>query len=77
MTSSGANCLIDAGALITGMSNEEVARALLACAGKRYRGCVFLDHLDRKMIVDRSGSPALPLGRSGFFSSFVCLFSFF
>ena len=31
------NCLIDAGALITGMSNEEVARCLLKYASDRYR----------------------------------------
>lgn len=59
------SCLIDAGALITGMSNEQVARALLSSASRKYSGCVFLDTDDRKMIVDRSEGAALPLARSG------------
>lgn len=44
--------LIDTGALITGMSNYEVARYLLAHGlSNDFDGVVFLDHRDRKMIV--------------------------
>lgn len=44
--------LIDTGALITGMSNYEVARYLLTNGlPHNFDGVVFLDHRDRKMIV--------------------------
>ena len=42
------HALIDTGALITGFSNEEVARYLVDTGLKHLQGCVFLDHLDRK-----------------------------
>lgn len=57
--------LIDAGALITGLSNEQVARLLLQKGLDHMDGCIFLDHRDRKMIVDRTSSKAVPLYRSG------------
>lgn len=44
--------LIDTGALITGLSNYEVARYLLTHGlSNEFDGVVFLDHRDRKMIV--------------------------
>lgn len=44
--------LIDTGALITGMSNYDVARYMLTHGlSDHFEGVVFLDHRDRKMIV--------------------------
>jgi len=44
--------LIDTGALITGMSNYDVARYMLTHGlSEHFEGVVFLDHRDRKMIV--------------------------
>jgi hypothetical protein len=59
------NCLIDPGALITGLTNEEVARFLLKFLPSKFRGCVYLDRRGRKMIVERTNSNSLPLERSG------------
>lgn len=61
----GFNALIDTGALITGLSNEQVARKLLEKGLKGMEACVFLDHNNNKMIVDRSDGPAVPLHQSG------------
>lgn len=44
------HALIDTGALITGMSNLQVARYLLEAGLPTMDGVVFLDHLDRKMV---------------------------
>ena len=51
--------LIDTGALITGISNYEVARYMLTHGiSTEFDGVVFLDHRDRKMIVSfRSDCP--------------------
>ena len=65
ITQQSFNALIDAGALITGMNNEQVARTLLSVGLPHMAGCVFLDDLDRKMIVDRTASKPIPLNRSG------------
>jgi hypothetical protein len=59
------HALIDVGALITGFSNEEVARHLLKIGLRNVDAVVFLDSSDRKMVVDRSSAPAVPLARSG------------
>ena len=59
------NCLIDAGALITGMNNEQVAKALLEDRLPHMSACVYLDDFDRKMVVDRTNSKPIPLNRSG------------
>jgi hypothetical protein len=61
----GFNALIDTGALITGLSNEQVARKLLEKGLTGMDACVFLDHNNIKMIVDRLGGPAVPLHQSG------------
>ena len=58
--------LIDTGALITGMSNEEVARFLLKVGLKHLEACVFLDANDQKMVVTRDeATEPLPLESSG------------
>jgi Ca2+-binding EF-hand superfamily protein len=55
------NALIDTGALITGMSNYEVA-AYLLCNGLPWaQGVVFLDSSDKKMILCRDGMRIVPL----------------
>lgn len=57
--------LIDTGALITGMSNEDVARYLLRVGLRSKEACVFMDATDRKMVVTRSDGPPLSLESSG------------
>ena len=59
------HALIDTGALITGYSNEEVARYLTDTGLKHLQGCVFLDHLDRKMIYLRGAARCIPLSECG------------
>lgn len=61
------------------MSNEEVARKLLTLGLEGMEACVFLNSLDAKMIVDRSGGPPVPLAVSGigFFSSKYFNYYFF
>ncbi|CAE8619966.1 unnamed protein product [Polarella glacialis] len=51
------HALIDTGALITNMDNEQVARELLAqLPSESFDGVVFLDPSDRKMILLRSST---------------------
>ena len=58
--------LLDCGALITGMSNFEVAKYLLNNGlSKEFDGVVFLDHKDRKMILMRHGMNVVWLNQSG------------
>lgn len=45
------HALIDTGALITGMSNKEVAAFLLKNGLFNFEGCVYLDEQDVKMIL--------------------------
>ncbi|KNC86434.1 hypothetical protein SARC_01440 [Sphaeroforma arctica JP610] len=59
------NSLIDTGALITGLSNLEVARYLLMHGLAHCKGVVFLDDMDRKMILIRSSMKVVPLNHSG------------
>ena len=59
------SCLVDTGALITGYSNEEVARYLVDNGLRHMQGCVFLDHRDRKMIYLRGAARAIPLRECG------------
>ena len=59
------HALIDTGALVTGYSNEEVARYLTDTGLKHLQGCVFLDHLDRKMIYLRGAARCIPLSECG------------
>lgn len=55
------HALIDTGALITGMSNLDVARFLLPWAD----GVVFLDEFDRKMILVRATGRVVKLAQCG------------
>jgi hypothetical protein len=57
--------LIDTGALITGYTNEQVARYLLDAGLPHMEACVFLDSQDRKVVVDRTPNPPLHMDRSG------------
>eukprot|EP00467_Chlorarachnion_reptans_P010822 CAMPEP_0114525784 /NCGR_PEP_ID=MMETSP0109-20121206/22631_1 /TAXON_ID=29199 /ORGANISM="Chlorarachnion reptans, Strain CCCM449" /LENGTH=5518 /DNA_ID=CAMNT_0001707433 /DNA_START=63 /DNA_END=16619 /DNA_ORIENTATION=+ len=57
--------LIDTGALITGLTNEQVARKLLHAGLEGLDACVFLDESDRKVVVDRTGGRPVPLSRCG------------
>ncbi|CEL97859.1 unnamed protein product [Vitrella brassicaformis CCMP3155] len=61
----GFHALIDTGALITGLSNLEVARRLLAAGLKGHDGVVFLDSQDRQMVLMREGGKVLPLAQCG------------
>jgi hypothetical protein len=63
------NALIDTGALITGYTNEQVVRKLLAFPTglKHCQVAVFLNNKDEKMVVGRDESvPAYPLSRCGY-----------
>jgi hypothetical protein len=58
--------LLDCGALVTGLSNYEVAKYLLANGlPEQFEGVVFLDHKDRKMILMRLGMNIVRLNQSG------------
>jgi thiol-disulfide isomerase/thioredoxin len=57
--------LIDTGALITGMSNLQVAQFLLDAGLEGKEGVVFLDELDRKMILVRATGRVLKLDECG------------
>ena len=58
--------LIDTGALITGLSNYEVAKYLIQNGlSKSFDGVVFLDHKDRKMILLRQGMTVVRSNQAG------------
>jgi hypothetical protein len=60
------HALIDTGALITGMSNQKVAEYLLRSEGLvGMKGVVFLDELDRQMVLLRKGFKVVKLADSG------------
>eukprot|EP00954_Amorphochlora_amoebiformis_P010951 855391-Amorphochlora_amoeboformis.AAC.1 len=59
------SALIDVGALITGMSNYDVARYLLDHGLPWCDGVVFLDEMDRKMILVRATGRVLKLSQCG------------
>ncbi|CCD20481.1 hypothetical protein, conserved, partial [Trypanosoma vivax Y486] len=60
------HALIDAGALITNMDNETVARYLLdRLSPDLFDGVVFLDAMDRQMILQRSNGLMVPVVQSG------------
>eukprot|EP00658_Telonema_sp_P-2_P081848 TRINITY_DN8499_c0_g1_i1.p1 TRINITY_DN8499_c0_g1~~TRINITY_DN8499_c0_g1_i1.p1 ORF type:complete len:1069 (-),score=314.54 TRINITY_DN8499_c0_g1_i1:392-3598(-) len=58
------HALIDTGALVTGLTNEEVADVLLSRLPGNFKGVVYLDRSDRQMILLRNGR-AVPLSQSG------------
>ncbi len=58
--------LIDSGALVTGMSNYEVAKYMINNGlSPQFEGVVFLDHADRKMILMRHGMNVVRLNQAG------------
>jgi hypothetical protein len=59
------HALIDTGALITGMSNYDVALYLLTKGLVNMDGVVFLDDEDRKVILLRNGLHVVPLDKCG------------
>ena len=59
------NALIDTGALITGMTNEEVARFLLTHGSPTIEGVVYLDSTDSKKILVRSTMKSMSLSQCG------------
>lgn len=60
------HALIDAGALVTGLSNEQVAARLLArLPAATFDGVVFLEHGGHKRILLRAGGGAMDLERCG------------
>ena len=61
----GYHALIDTGALITGMTNLEVAQYLLERGLPDIDGVVFLDDKDRKMILLRRSRKVIPLAACG------------
>jgi len=64
-TGGGYRALIDTGALITGMTNLQVAQFLLAAGLEGLDGVVFLNEADKKMILLRNGHAVLPLEQCG------------
>ncbi|RNF23641.1 uncharacterized protein Tco025E_02741 [Trypanosoma conorhini] len=60
------HALIDAGALITNMENEDVARYLLSrLPPALFDGVVFLDNKDRQMMLQRGNGTKVPVAQSG------------
>ena len=59
------HALIDTGALITGMDNEEVAKYLLNHLPTWMEGVVYLDRQDRQMILLRSSGRSVNLAQCG------------
>ena len=59
------NALIDTGALITGMTNLQVARYLLDHGLSWCEGVVYLDEYDRKMILVRATGRVVKMAQSG------------
>lgn len=59
------HALIDTGALITGMDNQEVAHYLLLNLPKWFEGVVYLDRQDRQMILLRNSGRSMLLNQCG------------
>jgi hypothetical protein len=59
------HALIDTGALITGISNKGVAEYMLKVGLTGLKGVVYLDELDRQMVLLRKG---LKVDYSAYFS---------
>lgn len=60
------HALLDCGALVTGMSNLDVAKYLLTHGlPLEFDGVVFLDNKDRKMILMRNGMNVVRMNQSG------------
>lgn len=59
------HALIDRGALVTGMSNAAVARALLAKGLRTMQACVYLDEKDQKVVLVRGSDRPVLLSECG------------
>ena len=59
------HALIDAGALITGMSNRQAAAYMLRVGLPTMQGCVYLDEDNQKMVLVRGKPDAIPLAEAG------------
>jgi Protein of unknown function (DUF3638)/Protein of unknown function (DUF3645) len=59
------HALIDTGALITGLSNRQVAECLLRFGLSHIDGVVFLDEHDNQMILHRGSTEPVELSQSG------------
>lgn len=60
------HALLDVGALITGMTNREVAAYLLQAGLPTMQGCAYIDRSNKKMILLRADpSTAVPLAQAG------------
>jgi len=59
------HALIDTGALITNMDNEQVARYLVKVLPSHFEAVVFLDSKDRQMVLLRANSVIVPIGQCG------------
>jgi hypothetical protein len=59
------HALIDTGALITGLSNKAVAEYLLKVGLGSLKGVVYLDEMDRQMVLLRKGFKVVKLADSG------------
>jgi len=59
------HALIDTGALITGMDNEKVAKYLLKYLPEWMEGVVYLDRMDRQMILLRQSGRSVNLAQCG------------
>ena len=57
--------LIDTGALVTGLSNKAVAEYMLKVGLVGLKGVVYLDELDRQMVLLRKGLKVVKLSDSG------------
>lgn len=59
------HALIDTGALITNLDNEQVARFLIRHLPISFEGVVFLDQRDRQVVLQRSNLQVVPLAQCG------------
>jgi hypothetical protein len=59
------HALVDVGALITGLDNQEVARHLLRIGLSHMEAVVFLDANDKKVVVDRTSAQPVELAKCG------------
>ena len=69
------NALIDTGALITGYSNEEVAKQLLERGLAWCDGVVFLDDDDKQQVGEGGANGAVYFMPASHFNSFVLSFT--
>ena len=68
------HALIDTGALVTGMTNKQVAEYLLKAGLTHVQACVYLDDSDSKMALFRDGR-SVPLSQCGL--TFAQRFTFY